>query len=133
MASKTISKGTDSKKATLSPVGSVELKESDPTLTISINTTSFVGSENIHKIEFWDDVNGGKGTNLVGTWYRNSTDGASNQPDDVGIGDDPAGTGVIFTDNNTEVLKEEYYYKVFTSDGRAADPELVLKKRAQTG
>ena len=131
MPAKTLSKGSNSKTATLSPAGSVALEDGALTLSISMDTASFVASENIKKIEFWNDVSGLKGDILKGTWYRNSSDGTSNQPADIGIGNDSAGTGVIITDDNTSVdAGEYYYYKVFTSDNRSADPELVLKKRA---
>ena len=117
-------------RAMLSPPGSVTLDYNN-TLTISIGTGFPTGAE-IARLQFYNVNNHQKGGTLLGAWKRNAN---SNVP--TGVLAAASGTGVVLTDSDTTNADEDYYYNVRVKDAAGqhwdADPELVLKKRAQTG
>ena len=106
------------------------------TLTISIGTgfpAAPVTTE-ITKVEFYDILHGQKGSNLLGKWVRDS-----NPPYTVpeGVAVAAFGTGVQLSDSDDGTNDVDYYYNVTATDSNGntytADPELILKKKRQTG
>ena len=125
---------TNSAGTTLS-VGKIELNYND-SLTLTIGT-GFPNPANtaITQVQFYNVEGGGKGSTPKGSWTIN---GPNSVPAGVEVTATPSGGGVILKDVDDGANDGDYYYNVVATDSTTratypADPELILRKKQNTG
>lgn len=100
--------------------------DSNGGLIVAIGT-GFGGSAEITGLTLFNDVNGAKGDQNLGSW---STGSPNSQPSNV-IRVTNNGTGIKIRDTNNSAAEVDYFFSVNGTDGAAtfeSDPELKVKR-----